>query len=268
MSQTPIKSTKEYKSLGAMLKAGDFEILIKDLTEMKSSGELKKLSKTTEQSPISEFDDLLFFFPEYSVVATKDENGERKLTKELIPRALELLEFLLENGANPNAYMKNGVNTYLKSCEVPNVAILDYLINNPFNKVNLSHTDGMGNTGLLYATMSESIDVIDYLVNKCNFNVNEKNILSNNQTVLHYACGNGKEASFDKLIELNANPSMKDSDGYKPLDTMLLGYDPDTIEEYMDEPETLQMWKNFYDRVAQITTVYEVEHKPKFKTKF
>lgn len=266
-----VQPSKEYKSLGQMLKAGDFDALLDDLHKMKNSGELKNFNKKNSQKPISEFDDLLFYFPQYAVKYTEVvENDEKKMvmTSELQPRAMEFLKFCLENGANPNAYMKNGENTYLKSCEIPNTEVLDYLINNPYTKADLAHTDGMGNTGLFYATMAESTQVMEYLVKTCGINVNDKNFLSNDETVLHYACGHAKEKSIDKLMELGANPTIKDSYGYQPFETMLPAYDEETIEEFSDEPEELAKWLKLYEKVVTITENYKKANPPKLKTKF
>lgn len=272
MSDNQPKVNKTYKSLGAMLKAGDFEVLLEDLEKMKSTDELKSFAKTTSKDPISEFDNLLFFFPQYSVKRIKNEKDEEELTNELLPGAMKFLEFALKNGANPNAYMKNGENTFLKSCEIPNKDVVDYLIHNPHNPVDVTHTDGMGNTGLFYATMSQSTEVLEYLVKDCNFNINEKNFLSTDQTVMHYACGHGKEKSFDKLIELGANPTLKDGNGYQPFEMILPAYDEETIEDYdLNDPDDvaeLEKWKQFYDKVVAKTEEYATNNKPKLKTKF
>ncbi len=266
------KKVKNYKSLGQMLKNGDFEALLNDLQAMQKTDEFKNFIKTTEKKPISEFDDLLFYFPQYSCKTTEDEEGKLILTNELQPRAIEFLEFCLKNGANPNAYMKNGENAFLKSCEIKNTDVLDYLLNNPYVSVNIKHGDGMGNNALFYATMSEATEVIEYLVKKCDFDINHKNFLSNNETCLHYACGHGKEKSFDKLIELGASPILTDSYGYKPVEMIMAGYDEETIEEFdLNDPEDvaeLKKWKEFYEKVSTITNKYTAENKPTKKLKF
>lgn len=263
---------KSYKSLGAMMKAGDYETLLADLEEMKSNGTLKDFLKTTSQNPISEFDDLLFFFPQYACKTIKKDDGEEEKTNELFPKAMDFLEFSLKNGANPNAYMKNGENCYLKACEIKNTTVLDYLINNQYNPVDLTHTDGKGNNGLFYATMAESTEAIEYLVNSCNFNINEKNFLSNDETCLHYACGHGKLKSFDTLISLGANPTILDSYECPPHKMIMPGYDEETIEEFnMEDPEDLKelkMWTEFYQKALAVHDKYDSENKPKLKTKF
>lgn len=259
---------KTYKSTGQMLKAQDFEALLADLNETKARDNLRDFAKRTTQKPISEFDDLLFFFPRYALKTEVNAEKETVMTKELQPLAMEVLNFCLENGANPNAYMKDGENAYLEACKLPSTEILDHLINNKWTPVDLTHSDGRNGNGLFYAVMAEATDVIEYLVKNCNFNVDEKNFLSNNQTVLHFACGHAKEKSFDKLMELGANPTIKDFNGYQPFEMMLPAYDPDTIEEMADEPEELQKWAILYEKVTAQTEDYRSKNKPKLKTKF
>ncbi len=255
-----------------MLKAGDFEALLDDLNQMLSSGELKNFSKTSPQNPISEFDDLLFYFPQYACKTIKKEDGSVELTKELHPKAMEFLEFALKNGANPKAYMKNGENCFLKACEIPNTSILEYLIDNKYNKIDLTHTDGMGNNGLYYATLAEATDVMEMLVNRFGFDINHKNFLSNNETCLHYACGHMKEKSVDKLLDLGADPTTLDNYGMKPYEMILAAYDEDVIDEYdQNDPEDmqeLQKSKELYNKMEEITKVYAANKKSKLKTKF
>ena len=47
---------KQYKSLGAMIKDGAFDVFIKDFPEMQKSGDLKDLFK----GEVTKFDELLF----------------------------------------------------------------------------------------------------------------------------------------------------------------------------------------------------------------
>ncbi len=263
---------KNYKSLGQMLKNGDFETLLNDLQEMQKNDDFKNFIKTTEKNPISEFDDLLFYFPQYACKTTEDSEGKITLTDELQPKALEFLEFCLKNGANPNAYMRNGENSFLKACESKSVEVLDYLINNAHVEINIKHGDGMGNNALFYATMAEATEVMEYLVKKCGFDVNHKNFLSNNETCLHYACGHGKEKSFEKLLELGASPIITDSYGCKPVEMIMAGYDEETIEEFdQNDPEDvaeLKKWKSFYEKALKITEQFIEENKPLRKLKF
>ena len=265
------KSKKQYKSLGQMLKAGDFDTLLEDLKKMLESGELKNFNKRTIDNPISEFDELLFHFPKYACKTVQLEDGTIESTNELLPRSMEFLEFALKNDANPEAYMKNGENCYLKACEAKNSSIVQYLIENPYKKVDINYADGMGNDGLFYATMAESTEVIELLVKKYGFNPSKQNFLSNNESYLHFACGHGKEKSFDKLIELGADPTVLDNYGYKPYEMILAGYDEETIKEFdLNDPvdvKELKKWKDFYQKAKAITENY-IANKKKFKTKF
>lgn len=262
---------KTYKSLGAMLKAGDFEALLNDLHEMQEKGEFKKFAQTSSNNPISELDDLLFFFPQY---CCKTENKGDTLIKtdELQPRAMEFLEFCLKNGGNPNAYMKNGENCFLKACELDNLEVLIYLINNKYNKVDLKHTDGMGNNGLFYATLAEKTKMIEFLVNDLGFDINHKNFLSNNESCLHYACGHLKEKSVDCLLKLGADPTLTDNYGMKPYEMILAAYDEEVIEEYdqndPEDMEELKKCKDLYEKVKVLTNNFAAVKKSKLKVKF
>lgn len=269
------KKYEDYKSTGQMLKASDFDALIHDFAVMKEKGDFKAFANGTSKNPISELDDLLFNLPQFAIKYEEvpDPEGEpgdtkKVITNELHPRALEFVALCLENGANPNARMKNGENAYLKSCEIPNAEILDLLINNNRTPADLTHSDGMGNNGLFYATMAESVEVLEYLVKQAKLDINEKNFFSDDQTVFHYACGHGKEKSIDKLMELGANPTLKDAYGNLPMDMMLIACDEETREEYEDDPKELLKWDTLYAKVAKITEDYKIAHPPKLKTKF
>lgn len=243
---------EDYKSIGQMLKKSDFTALNEELDEMVKNESIKNFSKTTKENPISELDDLIFYYPKYCL----DKNNN------ILEGAEEFLNKALSLGANPNAYMKNGENMVLKACESPNVKVLENLINNQHIKIDLTHTDGMGNNCLFYAVMSENTTIIEYLVKNCNFNINEKNFLSNDQTVLHYACGHGKEKSIEKLIELGGDLTIKDHFGYQPYEMMIIGYDEETQEEYEDEPETVEKWKSLYEKYKNLTEV-KIQEAPK-----
>lgn len=265
MQSNPVK---HYKSLGQMLKAGDFETLNNDLIKMKEAGELKDLQKTTSSNPISEFDDLLFFFPQYAVKKEKNEKGEEIQGTELLPGAMDFLKFALSNGANPNAYMKNGENTFLKSCELQNTEILNYLIKNDFCPANVNHQDGMCNDALFYATMAQATNALEYLVREVGMDINRKNFLDNNRSALFYACGYGLEKSIDKLLELGADPTLKDMYNYQPYEMMLPAYDEEAREEFAEEPEELAMWDNLYQKMIKITQEHAQKKKASLKTKF
>lgn len=252
-----MNNNKNYKSLGQMLKAGDFEALIKDLEELKASGDIKQLISKTSENPISELDELLFFTPQYMT--------DGKVVKD---RALEFIDLALELGANPNAYMKNGENTVLKLCELETVEPLKHLIENNKIVVDLTHTDGMGNDCMFYAVMANSPTLIEYLNKEHSFDVNKKNFLSNDQTYLHYACGHGKEDSIEKLVELGGDLTIKDHYGHQAVDMIIIAYDEETREEYADEPETIEKWDKLYDKIKSLTKKQDEKKPRKLKKSF
>ena len=83
------------------------------------------------------------------------------------------------------------------------------------------------------------------------FNPNEKNIINEEQTSLHYACGQAIKPSIDKLIELGADLSLRDSAGRTHFDMMAFIKDEEVREEYSDEPEMLAKWDEAYDSVSK-----------------
>ena len=260
---------KQYKSLGAMIKDGAFDVFIKDFPEMQKSGDLKDLFK----GEVTKFDELLFQTVKYLIVkevqkdpVTQEEKSvDTGILKE---NALEALQLMLDSGANPNAYMKNGETTVLKLCEINNIEPLKLVINHKKNPGNIKHEDGIGNDALFYATMAESMVCIDFLVKELGFDVNRKNFLAKDQTALHYACGNLKESSVDKLLELGANPLLKDMYGFKPVDTLTPAYDEEVREEFSEVPEELPKYDMLYQKMLIVTKEYEEKNPIKRKVKF
>lgn len=232
---------QKYKSLGQMLKKKDFAYLLNDMKNMIGTAEFEKLKTKTTENPISELDELLFNIPNYCL----NENGMLNST------SIDVLKFCIDNGANPNAYMKNGENTFLKCCGIKDSSLLRALLNSGVEVVT-NHTDGRCNDALFYAVMNESIDNIDLLVTELGFDVNKKNIISEEQTVLHYACGHTLIDSINKLVELKADLYVKDSAGRTPKDMMQFINDEDIREEYSDEPETLNKWDKALELVEKL----------------
>lgn len=233
---------QKYKSLGQMLKKQDFEYLFDDLNKMLGTDEFKSLIKKDKDSNISELDELLFNIPSFCL------DKEKKL----IPKSSDVLKFCLDNGANPMAYMKNGENTFLRLCGTKDSTLLDLLISTSPD-IDMNVTDGRCNSALFYAVQNEAVDNIKKLVTEYGFDVNHKNIISEEQTVLHYACGHILENSIKTLLELGADLSIKDSCGRTPHDMMGFINDPDVREEYSDEPDTLKKWDEVYASTSKLT---------------
>lgn len=259
------KTKKSYKSLGASMKAGDFEAFIEDLTKMVETGDVKKFTLRTNDKPHSELDEILFAMPNFAIKTVKNPiTDEREFTGEAYPKAIEAFELLLKNGANPNAYMVNGENAFLIACQTNNIDILKVLIENKYTPADITRGDGQTKDGLFYATIGNADKSIEYLVNEQNFDLNKKHFMLLNQTPIFYATGLGKEKSFDKLVELGADLTNKDMNGYLPYECMLPAYDKDTLEENEYSDEELEFWKNFYLKGKDITEKQSAE---KIKTR-
>lgn len=248
------KAKKTYKSLGASMKAGDFEAFIEDFNKMVETGEIKKFMVRNSDRPYSEIDEILFAMPNYAVKKQLNEiTQEQEFSGEILPKALEAMELLLKNGANPKAYMVNGENAFLMACQTNNVDMLKLLIENKYTQADINQGDGQTKNGLFYATISNADKSIEYLVNEQGMDINKKHFMILNQTPIFYAAGLGKEKSFDKLVELGADLTFKDMNGYLPYECMLPAYDEETLEENEYSEEELVFWKAFYQKGKDIT---------------
>lgn len=232
---------QKYKSLGQMLKKKDFSYLLNDLNNMVGTQEFNDLKRITNENAISELDELLFNIPNYCC----NEEGK------IIPESLDVIDFCIKNGANPNSYMHNGENFFLRACAMKSDEVLKFIAKKEY-PINYAHTDGRCNNALYYAVMADSVKNIDHLVNNLGFNPNEKNIISEEQTVLHYACGHALINSMNTLIELGADIQIKDSSGRTPYDMMAFIKDEIVREEYSDEPETLEKWDKAHNIATEI----------------
>jgi len=256
---------KSYKSLGASMKAGDFEAFIEDLNKMAETGDLKKFTLRTNDRPHSELDQILFAIPNFAIKSEKNPiTDEKEFTGEALPRAIEAVELVLKHGANPNAYMVNGENAFLIACQTNNIDILKVLIENKYTPADITQGDGQTKNGLFFATIGNADKSIEYLVNEQGFDVNKKHFMLLNQTPIFYATGLGKEKSFDKLVELGADLTFKDMNGYLPYECMLPAYDKETLEENEYSEEELEFWKGFYIKGKAIT---EKQTSEKVKTR-
>lgn len=244
-------TNKKYKSAGAALTKQDFKGLIDYLKEAEMSGDIVDFQEMPEGLP-SELDKLLFALPNH--ILKYNEEGD--VTNELCDYAKEAIDTILYYGADPNASFKNSATCFHKACEINNITLIKKLIENPIKPANIALADGHGNRALFYATMSEATDVMDYLVKECNVNMNFQSALSQQQTVFHYACGHAKEKSIDKLIELGANPCMRDN--YENLPAELIpSYDEDIHEEGEISEEDLALWDNLFEKMKIYTKSFE-----------
>lgn len=280
-----MSKNKEYDSLGAILKKADFELLLEKLEEYKKTDDIQILTEVTKGYHYSIADELLFHLPRFAF--NKEEN-------KLHPKSLEVVDKLLEYGANPNCSFSNGVTSFLLSCTVNDSEIVRRMLENPYKKedifkgvmeykkADLNQGDGRGHKGLYYATMAEAFDVMDCLVRDYGVDINNQYFLSDNKTVLHIACQNianeinvdpdglrfienfdiVKDRSIDKLIELGADPTIKDD--YEAIPEELVPtFDPDVFEKDELSPEQLEGWDRVYEKVGKYRLEFEKTKKTK-----
>lgn len=247
-------TNKKYKSAGAALTKQDFKGLIDYLKEAEISGDIERFQLMPDGLP-SELDKLLFALPKHILKLNEDDEP----TTELCEYAKEAIDTILYYGADPNASFNNSITPFMKACEINNSILVKKLLENPNKPANIALADGHGNRPLFYATMAEATEVMDYLVKECNVNVNFQSVLSQQQTVFHYACGHAKEKSIDKLIELGANPCMRDN--YENLPAELIpSYDEDIHEEGEISEEDLALWDSLFEKMKVYTKSFEQKH--------
>ncbi len=104
---------------------------------------------------------------------------------------LELVKYLIENGAKIDAADTDGKTVLIDACENGNLKLVKYLVEEMNMDVNAK--DKYGQTVLLFTCQCRNLDIVKYLVEH-GADVNAK--FNNGQTLLHWA----KKYSFDKEI--------------------------------------------------------------------
>jgi ankyrin repeat protein len=128
---------------------------------------------------------------------------------------VETLQFLLENGADPNKHRLNGGDAFANDCVVGPLAKAKMLIDYGTNvNSKLGQVIGNDNSVLHVAVFNYHKDIGSMLVDYgANVNaVNEQNI-----TVLSRACNEGTMIFVKKLLENGADCNLAGSDGMNPI---------------------------------------------------
>lgn len=237
--------------LQKMLVSSQFTKLIEALKEMEINETMYLLKERIEGLP-NKLEEILFTIPSYLFKVDEDDNK----TVEYHEGALELIQILLDNGANPNAVFNNGMTPFMKACELSKNDIVKQYLANESNPARINQGDGKGNMPLFYATMAEATDVMETLVNEYKDNVDHRSILTYQQTVFHYACGHAKEKSIDKLIELKANPLLRDT--YEQLPAQLIPEFDEDLHDIKDfTQEEIDKWDNLFKKMEIYTKNYK-----------
>ena len=236
-------TNKVYRSLGQMVKEGNFDKLLETLKESKDD-ERYINSLLSKKDGYSELENLLYFIPQYSL----DEN------KKLKEKVLDVIDYIIALGTDVNTIFKSGITVFMQACQYSNKELLEHLMK--VSDINLDQGDGRGARPLFYAVMGENVDVIEFLVKEKNVNMDQKMILLEGKTVFHNACMEMKEKSILKLMELGARPDIYDD--YENLPCELI---PTFDEEIYSEEDKDEEFFAKCDQVFEITQAYYKEYK-------
>lgn len=136
------------------------------------------------------------------VVNSTNDVGETALHYACIFGNLDIIMYLIKNGADPNANTLTGDTALLYAVTKGHLHIVKYFIDNAkiFN-LNINHQNALGETAILIACKKGYIDLIKYLVNM-NVDLHAKS--ADGCNLLHYiVCGNNLE--IVKLITERMN---------------------------------------------------------------
>lgn len=136
--------------------------------------------------------------------------------------SLQMIEFLLKNGANPDIKDKEGKPAihYAFSYSVENIQpLLDLLLK---YGANINDTDNDNRTALHHACKASRIEIIERLIYKEKFDINAQDNFGN--TPLHYSCHKAKIDILAFLLDNKANVNKINHKGEGPLSCCNLHY--------------------------------------------
>lgn len=171
------------------------------LFKYKTNEEIKEIINKSQKNK----NDLLFYFSikrnievmRYLIeqqganVNTKASAGDTILFNSCLNGNLELVEYLIEHGADIDVTDNDGENILIDACENGNLELVKYLVEE--KKMDVNAKDKYGQTVLLFTCQCGNIDIVKYLVEH-GADVNAK--FNDGQTLLLWA----KKYSFDKEI--------------------------------------------------------------------
>ena len=141
-----------------------------------------------------------------------------------------------------------------KACKNGKLASVKWLIekenvdkNSEVSPDNYFHyLDEEGNMPIHYATMSENLNVVQYLVEQQNVNVNSKG--NGGRSPLHFACENGNLDIVKYLISKGANKEAKDDLGNTPLHKAANFNKKDIVKYLLDNGANKNITNNSAER--------------------
>ncbi len=208
----------KYKSVGEMIKAGDYEALKNNL-ESRNDKQLAALEEIGN-SGLRDIDALLFYAMDYKA-----------------DRMMDVLELLVTYGANPNVIGANQITVLMKASAANNVAAIDFLTSQP--NINLNARDAGGFLSAAhYAVQNNAVEAFNKLV-EAGVDPHYVDPISG-KNYLHYAAYECHAEMVDALIALNVDPTLEDAvDNALPSEMVQEGeeFAPifDKIEEYRNK---------------------------------
>lgn len=255
---------KKYTSLGQMIKKGDYVTLMETVSNFDEK-EIKNLLSTSEENPVSQLNQALFFVPDYCYKL--DEEGEK--TKDLHEGVFEFLTWAINKGADPQACLKYNNSCFLKSAELPTKDIIEFFVDS-LPKLDIHQQDGRGKDVLMNSVANQSEEVLDYLLSTNLFDVNKSYLFLDNKTVLHIACANANETIIDKLLKSGADLTKMDSYENKPAEMIPDPNDPEFEPDEDVTEEKVESWNILFERLSKLTLEKMEEKKSKktYRTSF
>ena len=149
-------------------------------------------------------------------VKTKDKNGKAAIVIATEKGYAEVLKLILENGADPNGkYFKNPkANLFVLSMHNSHFDAALVLLKSGA-AADFNHKYKEGKTALMVAIESKNQDLVTYLIFK-KFNIDATDDFGN--TALIYAVKYDLFSVAKKLLELGADPTLRQVDGKTALD--------------------------------------------------
>ena len=185
---------------------------------------------TDERAYFGEYDDLYFrsierndwkairsITPYLDTVDIKNAAGETPLQITIRNGQWDIVSFLLENGASPNAKNNNGETPLHMAVYAGQVGLVQEMLKNKAD-VNAEYSGGI--TPLDLAIMSGNNDIARMIIATPNLKINHK--LKNGNTALHLAAYSGNANILAALLQKKPNLNLKNIDGFTPL--MLAAY--------------------------------------------
>ncbi|RSL98385.1 hypothetical protein CEP52_010378 [Fusarium oligoseptatum] len=147
-----------------------------------------------------------------SLISRADENGRQPLHKACREGHLEIVNLLLQHGADIEAKESDGSTPFDSACWKGHKDVVELLLSKGANS---QGCDNDGWTPIRAATEHKRLDVIEVLLNENPDNINVGD--NKGETSLHVASGKGYVAIMHLLLEKGADIDMPDKEGETPL---------------------------------------------------